>query len=121
MMESNRKKGMKAEDIALKELLAKGYNLLERNWQSGHKELDLVMSDGKELVIVEVKSLTSDRYGDPVDRVTSRKEKNIIEAADEYIRLNNLDMPVRFDVVEVVFEEGKLLIHHIPDAFGPLF
>ncbi|NLI23154.1 MAG: YraN family protein [Bacteroidales bacterium] len=120
-MESNRKKGSVAEDLALKELTEKGYSLLERNWQSGHKELDLIMQDGKELVVVEVKSLSSDRYGDPIDRVTSRKEKNIIEAADEYIRLNNIDMPVRFDVVEVVFAEGKPLIHHIPDAFGPLF
>jgi len=120
-MESNRKKGSVAEDLALKELAEKGYSLLERNWQSGHKELDLIMQDGKELVVVEVKSLSSDRYGDPIDRVTSRKEKNIIEAADEYIRLNNIDMPVRFDVVEVVFGEGKPLIHHIPDAFSPLF
>lgn len=120
-MENSRKKGSVAEDLALKELTGKGYSLLERNWQSGHKELDLIMQDGKELVVVEVKSLSSDRYGDPIDRVTSRKEKNIIEAADEYIQLNNIDMPVRFDVVEVVFGEGKPLIHHIPDAFGPLF
>lgn len=117
----NRKKGNFAEELALNELSAKGYKLLDRNWQSGHKELDLIMSDGKELVIIEVKSLSSDRYGDPVDRVTSRKEKNIIDAADEYIRVNNIEMPVRFDVVEVIFGEGNPKIHHIQDAFGPLF
>jgi len=120
-MKNTRKLGRIGEDLALKELQGKGYQLLDRNWQNGHKELDLVMLDGPELVIVEVKSLRSVQYGEPADHMNPRKEKNIIDAADSYIIEKDLNYPVRFDVVEIVFEETGARINHIPRAFGPLF
>jgi putative endonuclease len=116
-----RKLGREGEDIALRELEGKGYRLLDRNWQYGHKELDLVMMDGNELVIVEVKSLRSIAYGNPIDHVNPRKERNIIDAADAYIIEKDLNNPVRFDVVEVIFSGNESLINHIPGAFTPLF
>ncbi|MFN8205854.1 MAG: YraN family protein [Bacteroidales bacterium] len=115
------KLGKKAEDITLRELEDRGYQLLDRNWQFGHKELDLVMLDGDELVVVEVKSLRSVVYGNPIDHVNQKKERNIIDAADAYIIEKDLNNPVRFDVVEVVFSGEEYIINHIPGAFTPLF
>jgi putative endonuclease len=118
---NSRQLGKEAEEIALRELESMGYSLLDRNWQFGHKELDLVMMDRQELVIVEVKSLRSITYGQPIDHVNRRKERNIIDAADAYIIQKDLSHPVRFDVVEVVFSGNEHAVNHIPNAFGPQF
>ena len=48
--------GKKGEDVALEYLLQRGMKLLERNWRSGHKELDLVMEEEGFIRIVEVRS-----------------------------------------------------------------
>jgi putative endonuclease len=118
---NQRELGNNAENIALRELETKGYQLLDRNWHFGHKELDLVMLDAKELVIVEVKSLRSIEYGNPRDHVNARKERFILEAAEAYILEKDLNYPVRFDVAEVIFSGEDFTFNHIKEAFGPLF
>lgn len=118
---NQRELGKKAEDIAVLELEKQGYRLLDRNWQFGHKELDLIMVEGDELVVVEVKSLRSLTYGNPIDHVNRRKENHIIDAAEAYIIEKDLNYPVRFDVFEVIFSEQEHCCNHIKEAFGPLF
>lgn len=48
--------GQDSETIARSFLLKKGYSILESNWRSGHKEIDIIAKDGEMLVIVEVKA-----------------------------------------------------------------
>ena len=48
--------GRLGEQLAHDFLIAKGYQILEQNWSCGHKEIDIIAMDGKELVIVEVKT-----------------------------------------------------------------
>ena len=48
--------GTLGEDIAVDFLRRKGYILLDRNWRSGHKEIDIVARQGDTVVFVEVKA-----------------------------------------------------------------
>lgn len=44
------------EQMAVDYLLHKGYQILERDWKSGHRDLDIIALDGDTVVFVEVKT-----------------------------------------------------------------
>lgn len=112
--------GQSGEDIACTYLTQKGYHLLDRNWRSGHKELDIVAVDHDTLVIVEVKTRRNTNFGRPEDAVSPMKMRRTVNAADAYIRCNRLDLPVRFDVITIVGSGQQPHINHIIDAFRPM-
>ncbi len=96
-------------------LTARGFEVVERNWRSGHKEIDLIVQKGNLIVFVEVKSAQTPKFGHPVERVDKRKVKNLTEAAESYIETKGIvGCDLRFDVV--AFVDGKP--EHFPDAFG---
>ena len=111
--------GHEGEDIAAKYLEQKGYAVLDRNWRCGHKDLDLVVTKDNVVVFVEVKTRTGTEWGDPVDAVTDRKIRRIVNSADAYIRFNQIDMDARFDIVSIVVEDGEFKVEHIEQAFYP--
>ena len=96
--------GHEGEDIAARYLEEHGYTVLDRNWRSGHKELDLIVKKDSVLVFVEVKTRTSTDYGDPWSFVDDKKRT---------------DMDVRFDIVSISIEDGDFKIEHIKEAFFP--
>ena len=107
--------GLEGEDKAVNYLIKEGYLILDRNWKSGRKELDIVAQKDGTLVVVEVKSRKSAKYGSPEDAVTPTKIRNTVLAADAYIRYNRIDLPVRFDIISIL-SSGEV-INHIEDAF----
>lgn len=111
--------GRSGELLAAEYLENKGYTVLDRNWRSGHKELDLVARSGDTLVVVEVKTRGSARFGNPEDAVDMRKIRRLVLATDAYLRLKCLDMNVRFDIVTIIDSGGKVTVEHIEDAFFP--
>ncbi len=120
-MDTNVKQGIIGEDLAVKYLLSLNYKILERNWRFGRKEIDIIANDKGELVIVEVKLRTADYAGEPYEAVNSRKQNNIIIAAEEYIIDNNLDIETRFDIVSILLMDNNYEIDHIKDAFTSSF
>ena len=111
--------GKQGEEIAVNYLIEKGYEILERNWRNRHNEIDIIAKDGKELVIVEVKTRKSNNYGEPDLAVNKQKQRLLIYAANAYIFRNNLDINTRFDIISIVFNNGEPVIDHIEDAFLP--
>jgi putative endonuclease len=90
------------------------FTILDRNWQAGHKEIDLVVRKDDLVVFVEVKSASGRKFGHPIERVDQRKVRLLTSAAREYLQTHNLDKcDFRFDVV--TFLEG--VIEHFPGAF----
>ncbi len=112
-------KGKKGEEIAANFLIKNGYDIIERNWHFRHKEIDLIASKEDMLVIVEVKYRKTDVFENPQDAVTKKKQKFIISATSEYIRLNEIDLDTRFDIISIVDDNEKPKINHIKDAFYP--
>ena len=111
--------GKLGEELAVNYLIGKGYEILERNWRNIHKEIDIIAKDGKDLVIVEVKTRQTDEYGDPDVAVTKQKQWRLISAANAYVFQNRLDINTRFDIISIIFKDGEPVIEHIEDAFLP--
>lgn len=108
-------KGRHFEDRAAEFYEQQGYNVIERNWRSGHKEIDLIVRKDDQIVFVEVKASFSKEYGHPAERVDRRKIEHLTRAAQAYIEKAEITgCDLRFDVV--TFDRGKL--EHFPDAFG---
>ena len=108
--------GNLGEKLATAFLILKGYEVLERNFFVRGGELDIVAKKNDEIVIVEVKTRTGDKYGAPKDAVNKEKASHIIYAAKCFIAKNKLfDKKVRFDIIEVYLPVIK--INHIKHAF----
>lgn len=65
--------GAYGEDLAADRLRGAGMRILERNWACAAGEVDIVALDGRTLVIVEVKTRRSTRFGSPVEAVNPAK------------------------------------------------
>ena len=114
--------GKRGESVALEYLLHRGMKLLARNWHRGHKELDLVMEDGKFIRIVEVRSRNFPSQTDPLESIDAAKRRNVIAAAKGYIGENwrlSGGKEVVFDVVSILFNGELFEVKYIREAFGP--
>jgi putative endonuclease len=110
--------GVWGEDEALCFLQRKGYQLIDRNIRFKRWEVDLVLLDGEELVIVEVKARCTAQIGEPWRAVTKSKQRQIINVADRYVQDNRIDRNVRFDIISIVHNQFQTSIEHIADAFS---
>ena len=113
------KTGRSAEQLAARYLRARAYRIMKTNWRWGRKELDLVAIHKGELVIVEVKSMVGNRVNHPSEVVDLKKQRNIILAAEGYIRIHNWHGPTRFDVIGVYYGNEGVEFEHIENAFNP--
>ena len=113
---NNIEKGKLGEKIAVKYLISKGMKIICTNYRVKFGEIDIIAKLKNKIVFVEVKSRTSKDYGLACEAVDLKKIKKITAVAKYYILVNNLkNYEMRFDVVEVYFDEEK--INHIENAF----
>ena len=112
------KKGKIGENIALKYLADRGWDILETNWRKGKYEVDLIASKGEFIVFFEVKYRNSGEYGEAPDFVTKGQQHRIMNAAHEYIIENDIDLEARFDIIAVISKPIPR-IEHIEEAFYP--
>ena len=61
--------GKKGEDIACGLLLSMGHIILERNWRSGHLEVDIISSCSDGIHFVEVKTRKNSIQAPPQENV----------------------------------------------------
>lgn len=115
-MAKHNETGNWGETLAADFLASNGYAIAERNWRSGHYELDIVAYKDNRIVFVEVKT-RSDIDEDPVDAIDSRKAMRLIHAAMAYIESHDIYHELQFDVIAVNGSPAKYKIEHIADAF----
>ena len=111
--------GRSAEIIAAAELGRRGYRIVASNYRCRLGEIDLVANEGDSLVFVEVRCKRTSEYGTPAESITASKMRKLVATAEHYLCEHALaDVACRFDVVEVVSVDGKLVIKDvIRDAF----
>jgi putative endonuclease len=109
--------GSDGENRAAEYLIAKGYEVLERNYRVGRAEVDLIVRKGNWLVFVEVKTRSGSRYGFPEEFVDREKEENVFYAADVYMEKTGWEGNVRYDIVAILGTEWEREIRHFEDAF----
>lgn len=113
----NMRMGIWGEDVAAAYLRENGYVLLERDWHSSHRDIDIIAQKGEYIVFVEVKTRRNRDFGDPIQAVDYRKLKNLRRAINHYLHYRKGDYPWRFDVITIVGDpnSGKPEINHIED------
>lgn len=116
-MASHNEYGNLGEEAAVNYLRVKGYIILDRHWRTGHKEVDIVAETEGTLVFVEVKARRSEWQCRPMDVLTPMKIRNIVQAADAYVRYKRLDMPIRYDLITISGTAPNLRINHYEEAF----
>ncbi len=114
--------GKWGEDIAERHLKQKGYVIVERDWHLEHRDVDIIAltPDSRGIVFVEVKTRNNDFLVDPIEAVTPKKMRNIGYCANAYIKMRNIILEPRFDVITIVGKgPSDAQITHIEDAFNP--
>jgi putative endonuclease len=117
--------GRAAEDLVAHRLVARGWELVERNARTRYGELDIVALDGDALVFVEVKAgRAGSAFGPerPVLSVDWRKQLRVRRLATAWMGERRGVRPyidIRFDAVGVTFDHtGRAVdVEHIEGAF----
>lgn len=116
-MAEHNKLGRNGEDATADYLKLKGHRILERNWRFQKYEVDIISIDGEFIVFTEVKTRASIKWGYPEEFVDEHRMQRMIRAANIYLKMHQVDCPVRFDIVSVVWDKDRFEIEHIEDAF----
>ena len=109
--------GKEGERLAALYLKKKGLVVVEKNFRARSGEIDLIARDKKELVFIEVKTRSGTDFGTALEAVDSRKCRQIVRVAQEYLlQQDGFDLPIRFDVVGILLGDQPQF-EHITNAF----
>jgi putative endonuclease len=112
--------GELGERAARRELRRQGMKFLTANFRSKRGEIDLIFRDRDCLVFVEVKTRSSEEWMRPAAAVDGERRRRLTRAGLDYLHLlRNPPIKVRFDIVEVLLEDGSVHeVRHLPNTFA---
>ncbi len=95
--------GRWGEDLAAQHLTRLGYHILERNFRRPEGEADLIAIEDGALVVIEVKTRRSLRFGGPAEAITPQKARRLAALLEVY-RTEHPEAPepVRVDIVGIL-------------------
>jgi len=111
--------GERGEALAARYLEQQGFTVLSKNWRCREGELDLVVTDGRLLVVCEVKTRTSDHFGPPGEAVDDEKANRIRRLARRWRATYGVShVDLRFDIVSVLWPPGETpQVSHLRGVF----
>lgn len=115
--------GKWGEEMAAEYLQQKGYRIIERDWRSGARDIDIIAQapDLSTLVFVEVKTRKNEVVMRAADAVNPTKARNIALSANNYVKMCRVDALLRFDIITIVGTNAQnMKLEHIIDAFNPM-
>ena len=112
--------GVLGEREAKKHLKRLGMKFLTANFRTDRGEIDLVFRDQDCLVFVEVKTRSSEEWSRPAAAVDRERRQRLTRAGLDYLqKLKNPKVKVRFDIVEVLLNDGAVReVRHLPNSFA---
>ncbi len=111
--------GIEGEMVAHNYLLKKGYTIKAQNWRYKQKEIDIIATKDDVLIIVEIKTRSSEDWQHPSESISNAKIKFLVDATEAYIEKYDLDIETRFDVISVIHKNNQWHIEHFEEAFYP--
>jgi putative endonuclease len=104
--------------LAARQLEARGFEIVARNWRCETGELDLVARDGECLVAVEVRTRRGRSMGSPEESITAAKQARLIALGEAYVHETGWSGDWRIDVVAVEMDRrGRVLrVTHYENA-----
>lgn len=110
--------GELGERIAERWLRGRGWRVMNRRFRSGHRDIDLVVVQSGLVAFVEVKARRGALFGDPVEAVNWRKQKELGRSARVWIaRHGRSGEAYRFDVIGVLVSGSSVRVRHVEGAF----
>ena len=107
--------GKAGEDATAKYLNSQGLEILSRNWLIKEGELDLIATDSDgQIIFVEVKTRSSDSFGDPLESISQEKLRRLHRLALAWLATHQLlGAKFRIDVAGVLLgRSGELSIDY---------
>lgn len=118
MQDDTKALGQKGERAATSFLQTRGFVILDTNYRTPAAEIDIIAKDKNCVCFIEVKTRRSLKKGLPRESVNYSKQKKIIMGATFYLKgTGQMNSRVRFDVVEVYVNDGKVDFYLIKNAF----
>lgn len=108
------------ENAAVQYLESQGYNIIEKNFRCKLGEIDIIAADNDVIAFIEVKTRSSEMFGQPGEAVNYYKQRKIVKTALVFINNKKLfDWMCRFDVVEIIADDfGNIInINLVKNAF----
>lgn len=108
--------GRAGENRAAEHLKTLGLEIIERNWRCAQGELDIVARDADVLVLVEVKTRRSTRFGHPIEAIDQRKRSRLWRLGMAWLAANpGVRAPaLRIDAITIVgADPSTASIEHI--------
>ena len=117
-MAAHNELGKWGEDQAIAYLQGKDYTIIERDWKSGRRDIDIIAKDETgTIVFVEVKTRRNRVFGEPEEAVDYRKMQSLQQAINHYIKFRHINSEVRFDIISIVgTTDSEPEINHIMDV-----
>jgi len=111
--------GTLGEQAAWRHLSGRGFKFLTANFRSRRGEIDIICRHDDCLVFVEVKTRSSEDWVRPAAAVNARKRRLLSQTAFDYLKLlKKPPVKIRFDVVEVLLNDGRVSeVRHLPATF----
>ncbi len=114
--------GKMGEDLAVSQLKAMKYRILERNYRCPLGEMDIIAQEKGCLVFVEVKTRATKDFGGPAAAVHEKKQRQLSRVALLYLNQKKIrDIPARFDVVAVDLSGSAPRVEVLQNAFDLLY
>lgn len=111
--------GRLGEKLTADYLASKGFAVTEYNWRCGGRlEIDLISEQGNEMVFIEVKTRNG-RYQSAEDAIDEKKIKQMVKAANIYLKQLERDYDARFDVALIEGSPEDYEFTYIENAFLP--
>ena len=112
--------GRAGEERAARHLTANGFRLLDRNWRCPQGEIDIVAEITDTLVVIEVKSRSSEAFGHPFEAIDRRKAARLWRLAMAWIAAHPDEARgrrLRIDAIALVGPDPRTArIEHLEDA-----
>ena len=116
-MAAHNELGQWGENLATEYLRSKGYVIIDRDWHSGHRDLDIIAEDDDVVVFVEVKTRRNNIFGDPEEAIDFRKQRSMQQTLNHYAKVNHIHKEIRLANIAVQDRpETKPDIRHIQNV-----
>lgn len=97
--------GKYGERLAAHFLERRGYQIKERNFYTAWGELDLIVQKDDEILFIEVKTRSSNKYGFPEEAVGSKKVSHLLKAIGQYLNRQKSELFWRLDAISIEVDE----------------
>lgn len=111
--------GRFGEDLAANYLQRHGYDIIAKNYQASHQEIDIIARQHSLLVFVEVKTRTAQIYGDGTEAYNYFKQQALRNGINFFLHTENIaHKDIRADLIIVQINKAlrRAKIKHYEDV-----